>query len=95
MRFPFVTSMDGRLHNARVPRYTREDIFWDPTVFPDNTPTMELLEKRPLGLLPLLDSECKRGAAALDDAALVSRGVREDFSRGTVSHLLEKERKKR
>lgn len=40
-------------------------------MFPDNGPTIELVEKRPMGLLPMLESECKRGASALDGDALV------------------------
>lgn len=40
-------------------------------MFPDNGPTIELVEKRPIGLLPMLESECKRGASALDGDALV------------------------
>jgi myosin heavy subunit len=51
--------------------YAREEIRWDSTVFPDNHATIELIEKRPLGLLPLLDSECKRGASASDGDAFV------------------------
>ena len=51
--------------------YAREAIEWDRTDFPDNQPCVDLIEKKPLGLLPILDSECTRGAAA-SDATLVS-----------------------
>jgi len=51
--------------------YMREEIEWDRTDFPDNQPCVDLIEKKPIGLLPILDSECTRGAAARD-AALVS-----------------------
>ena len=62
---------NGVVFKAEAAAYDAEGIVWDPLAFPDNTPTVELLEKRPLGLLPLLDSECHRGAAALDGEALV------------------------
>lgn len=44
--------------------YTREQIEWDQTTFPDNEPCIELLVKRPIGLLPYMDSECSRGLVA-------------------------------
>jgi myosin heavy subunit len=52
--------------------YQREQIQWDKTAFPDNTSCIELLSKKPLGLLPFMDSECSRGAAASDEG-LVSK----------------------
>lgn len=61
---------NAQVFKAEALEYTREEILWDPTAFPDNTPTVELLEKRPLGLLPMLDSECRRGASASDGEAL-------------------------
>lgn len=61
---------NAQIFKAEAVEYTREEILWDPTVFPDNAPTIDLLEKRPLGLLPMLDSECRRGASASDGEAL-------------------------
>ncbi|KAH8097375.1 hypothetical protein JL720_265 [Aureococcus anophagefferens] len=53
--------------------YTREQIDWDKTVFPDNTPCIELLSKRPNGILRLLDGECLRGNAASDGAKFAAK----------------------
>jgi myosin heavy subunit len=53
--------------------YTREQIDWDPTSFPDNEPCIDLLTRRPIGLMPYLDSECARGAVASDGAELVRK----------------------
>ncbi len=53
--------------------YTREQIDWDPTTFPDNEPCIDLLTRRPIGLMPYLDSECARGAVASDGADLVRK----------------------
>ena len=53
--------------------YTREQIDWDKTVFPDNTPCIQLLAKKPEGLMRIMDSECSRGAAASDGAGLVAK----------------------
>jgi myosin heavy subunit len=61
---------NAQIFKAEAVEYTREEISWDPTVFPDNSSTIDLLEKRPLGLLSMLDSECRRGASALDGEAL-------------------------
>ena len=60
-----------QIFRAEAEEYVREEILWDATVFPDNSPTIELLEKKPLGLLAVLDSECRLGASASDGAALV------------------------
>ena len=46
--------------------YEREQIQWDRTEFPDNNPCIELVEKKPMGLIPFMESECSRGAAASD-----------------------------
>ncbi|KAJ1455182.1 P-loop containing nucleoside triphosphate hydrolase protein [Pelagophyceae sp. CCMP2097] len=53
--------------------YTNEQIQWDKTVFPDNTPCIELLTKRPQGILRLVDAECLRGNAASDGAKLAAK----------------------
>jgi len=53
--------------------YNREQIVWDKTVFPDNDPCIHMLTKRPIGLLPYLDSECQRGMAASEGEALVRK----------------------
>jgi myosin heavy subunit len=53
--------------------YTREQIAWDKTVFPDNDPCIHLLTKKPIGLLPYIDSECQRGMAASEGADLVRK----------------------
>mmetsp|Transcript_15759 Transcript_15759/g.49336 ORF Transcript_15759/g.49336 Transcript_15759/m.49336 type:complete len:1407 (-) Transcript_15759:564-4784(-) len=53
--------------------YTREQIEWDKTAFPDNTPCIELLTKKPQGLLRILDAECLRGNAASDGAKLAAK----------------------
>jgi myosin heavy subunit len=53
--------------------YTREQIDWDPTSFPDNEPCIDLLTRRPIGLMPYLDSECARGTVASDGAELVRK----------------------
>ena len=58
---------------AEAEEYTREGINWDKTAFPDNTPCIELLTKRPIGILRLLDSECSRGMVASDGAKLVAK----------------------
>ena len=58
---------------AEAEEYTREGIDWDKTCFPDNTPCIELLTKRPIGILRLLDSECSRGFVASDGAKLVAK----------------------
>lgn len=65
------TLFNENIFKAESEEYMREDITWDETTFPDNTPTMLLLERKPLGILPYLDSECSRGNAALDGEALV------------------------
>lgn len=61
--------------------YTREQIEWDKTAFPDNTPCIELLTKRPQGLLRILDAECLRGNAASDGAKLAAK-----FNKAHGSH---------
>ena len=48
--------------------YTREEIEWDKTSFPDNDPCIALLTKKPVGILRFMDSECSRGMAASDGA---------------------------
>ena len=53
--------------------YERESIEWDRTAFPDNMPCIELLSKKPHGLLRVLDNECLRGMAASDGDKLVSK----------------------
>jgi myosin heavy subunit len=53
--------------------YNREQIDWDPSVFPDNDPCIHLLTKRPIGLMPYLDSECARGTVASDGAELTRK----------------------
>jgi myosin heavy subunit len=53
--------------------YNREQIDWDPSVFPDNDPCIHLLTKKPTGLMPYLDSECARGTVASDGAELTSK----------------------
>ena len=53
--------------------YERENIEWDRTAFPDNMPCIELLSKKPHGLLRVLDNECLRGMAASDGDKLVSK----------------------
>merc|ERR1712196_513495 len=40
--------------------YRKEKIEWDRTNFPDNRDVIELIEKKPMGLLPYMDSECSR-----------------------------------
>lgn len=55
-----------------VEEYTREQIPFDRRDFPDNQPCLDLIEKKPVGLLPLMDSECLRGAVA-SDQSLVSK----------------------
>lgn len=65
------TLFNENIFQAESEEYLREGISWDETTFPDNTPTMLLLERKPLGLLPYLDSECSRGNAASDGEALV------------------------
>ena len=62
-----------RARAATPRRYTREQIEWDKTAFPDNTPCIEMLTKRPTGILRLVDSECTRGHAASDGAKLVAK----------------------
>jgi hypothetical protein len=66
----------GKVFNAVVFRaeaaaYDADGIDWDPTTFPDNAAVVDLLSAKPLGLLPMLDSQCSRGHAASDGAALV------------------------
>ena len=39
---------------------------------PDNQPCLDLIDKRPLGILPLIDEQCLRGQAG-SDKALVSK----------------------
>ena len=57
----------------RLTRVPHTGIDWDKTCFPDNTPCIELLTKRPIGILRLLDSECSRGFVASDGAKLVAK----------------------
>merc|ERR1719155_210259 len=66
----FLTTFSGRPPKEE---YTREQIDWDKTVFPDNTPCIELLSKRPNGILRLLDGECLRGNAASDGAKFAAK----------------------
>ena len=61
------------IFKAEAEEYTREQIEWDKTCFPDNTPCIDMLMKRPTGILRLLDSECSRGHAASDGAKLVAK----------------------
>jgi myosin heavy subunit len=56
----------------QVEEYTREQIPFDRHDFPDNQPCLDLIEKRPMGLLPLMDSECLRGAVASDQVSTSS-----------------------
>jgi len=56
---------------AEAAAYDADGIDWDPTTFPDNTAVVDLLSAKPLGLLPMLDSQCSRGHAAGDGAVLV------------------------
>ncbi|KAJ8601198.1 hypothetical protein CTAYLR_003237 [Chrysophaeum taylorii] len=56
------------IFKSEAEEYQREQIDWDKTVFPDNTPCIELLTKRPAGILRMLDAECLRGNAASDGA---------------------------
>lgn len=53
--------------------YSREQIDWDKTAFPDNTPCIDLLTKRPQGIFRILDAECLRGNAASDGAKLAAK----------------------
>ncbi|KAJ8614223.1 hypothetical protein CTAYLR_001136 [Chrysophaeum taylorii] len=53
--------------------YQREQIDWDKTAFPDNTPCIDLLTRRPQGILRILDAECLRGNAASDGAKLAAK----------------------
>ncbi|KAG5189663.1 P-loop containing nucleoside triphosphate hydrolase protein [Tribonema minus] len=64
-----------------VEEYTREQIPFDRRDFPNNQPCLDLIEKKPMGLLPLIDSECLRGAVA-SDQSLVSK-----FHRAHQAHL--------
>lgn len=50
----------------QVEEYTREQIPFDRHDFPNNQSCLDLIEKKPMGLLPLIDSECLRGAVATD-----------------------------
>ena len=65
--------------------YNREQIEWDKTAFPDNMPCIELLSKKPHGLMRLLDAECMRGMAASDGEKLVSK-----FNKQHGSHSCER-----
>ncbi|KAG5189092.1 P-loop containing nucleoside triphosphate hydrolase protein [Tribonema minus] len=64
-----------------VEEYTREQIPFDRHDFPNNQSCLDLIEKKPMGLLPLIDSECLRGAVA-SDQSLVSK-----FHRAHQSHM--------
>lgn len=75
------TLFNNTVFKAESEEYIREGIMWDETTFPDNTDTMALLERKPLGLLPYLDSECSRGNAALDGEALTRA-----FNKNNASH---------
>eukprot|EP00633_Aureoumbra_lagunensis_P006322 CAMPEP_0197311112 /NCGR_PEP_ID=MMETSP0891-20130614/9629_1 /TAXON_ID=44058 ORGANISM="Aureoumbra lagunensis, Strain CCMP1510" /NCGR_SAMPLE_ID=MMETSP0891 /ASSEMBLY_ACC=CAM_ASM_000534 /LENGTH=1392 /DNA_ID=CAMNT_0042797071 /DNA_START=168 /DNA_END=4346 /DNA_ORIENTATION=- len=61
------------IFKAEAEEYSREQIEWDKTAFPDNTPCIELLTKRPHGLLRILDAECLRGMSASDGANLAAK----------------------
>ena len=51
--------------------YADEGIAWNPTDFPDNQICLDLIEKRPKGLLSLIDEECLLGQGT--DGALVRK----------------------
>ena len=51
--------------------YADEGIAWNPTDFPDNQVCLDLIEKRPKGILSLIDEECLLGQGT--DGALVRK----------------------
>lgn len=61
------------IFKAEAEEYNREQIEWDQTIFPDNDPCIQLLTKKPVGLLRMMDSECSRGNAASDGEKLVAK----------------------
>jgi Myosin head (motor domain) len=72
--FSHVCMLDNVLL-VQVEEYTREQIPFDRHDFPDNQPCLDLIEKRPMGLLPLMDSECLRGAVASDQVCTISKVI--------------------
>lgn len=52
--------------------YKREGITWEKTDFPDNQDCLDLIEKRPVGLLFMIDEECLRGNSG-NDRNIVSK----------------------
>ena len=51
--------------------YEQEGIAWQPVAFHNNAATIELLQKRPSGVLPALDEECRLPKGS--DAALAKK----------------------
>ena len=61
------------IFESEADEYAREQIDWDKTTFPDNTPCIDLFMKKPTGILRMLDSECFLGNAACDGAKLTKK----------------------
>mmetsp|Transcript_7081 Transcript_7081/g.23249 ORF Transcript_7081/g.23249 Transcript_7081/m.23249 type:complete len:853 (+) Transcript_7081:105-2663(+) len=61
------------IFESEAEEYAREQIDWDKTSFPDNTPCIDLLTKKPAGILRMLDAECVRGNAASDGAKFAAK----------------------
>ncbi len=49
--------------------YVAEGIDWSQVKWVDNQPCLDLIEKKPSGVLTLLDEECMLGSAATDESA--------------------------
>ena len=74
------------IFNAEELEYKKEGInHVKPRDFPDNTPTLELIERRPMGLFHLMQEECLRGKVG-KDSNLVRKFVREHGEKGSKPH---------
>jgi myosin heavy subunit len=59
-----------QIFRAEAIEYDAEGIVWNPTDFPDNTPCVEMLEKRPIGLFSFLQEECLLGPRGSEQSLL-------------------------
>mmetsp|Transcript_7080 Transcript_7080/g.23238 ORF Transcript_7080/g.23238 Transcript_7080/m.23238 type:complete len:823 (+) Transcript_7080:105-2573(+) len=69
------------IFRSEAEEYSREQIDWDKTAFPDNTPCIDLLTRKPQGILRILDAECLRGMSASDGPKLAAK-----FNRAHGNH---------
>jgi myosin heavy subunit len=65
-------------------KYREEGIEWNPTDFPDNQVCLNLIEKKPKGILTMIDEECLLGQGS--DHALVHKLHKVHGARGRSPH---------